>query len=156
MASGQVVARLAERGLSLPPYPDREGAYRRVRILAPFAFVSAHGPILDGKVAFRGRVGSDLSLEEGREAARLTTLNILSSLQAHVTDLEQISMARLFVMVQAGADFSEHHLVADAASQLLTDALGADRGAHSRAAVGMVSLPMDMAVNIDAIATLDP
>jgi enamine deaminase RidA (YjgF/YER057c/UK114 family) len=155
MVTGEVLTRLTERGMELPPYPSREGVYRRVRLLPPFAFVAAHGPIRDGKVAFCGRVGSDLSLEDGREAARLTTLNILSSLQAHAGDLDRVSMARLFVMVQASPEFAEHHLVADAASELLTDLLGTERGAHSRSAVGMASLPMDMAVNIEAIASLD-
>jgi enamine deaminase RidA (YjgF/YER057c/UK114 family) len=155
MTSGKVTARLAELGIAIPPYPGGQGAYQRVRLLPPLVFVSAHGPIRDGKVAFRGRLGGDVSVDEGRQAARLTTLNILSSLQAHVSDLDLVSMARLFVMMQASPDFAEHHLVADAASELLTEILGEDRGAHSRSAVGMASLPMDMAVNIEAIVRLD-
>ena len=140
--------------IELPPYPTSRGSYERFRVCGSFGFVAAHGPVTSEGIAVSGHVGVDVSLEEAQEAARLTTLNILSTLDHHVGLDGVAGVARIFVMVQAGPDFHEHHLVADAASALLVEALGEERGAHARGAVGMASLPLDMAVNIDAIVLL--
>jgi YjgF/chorismate_mutase-like, putative endoribonuclease len=151
-----VAERLAARGIELPGYPEREGSYARFRRCGSTGYVAAHGPVADGRVVVRGRVGGELDVAAGREAAHLTMLAILSTLRHHLGDLDRVrAVARVGVMVQAAPDFHEHHLVADAASETLLEAFGAERGAHARMAVGLASLPLDMAVNIDAVVEVD-
>lgn len=114
-----------------------------------------HWP-LDGDSAITGKVGADLTVDEGRHAARLAALALIGTLEAHLGDLDRVvQFASVFVTVHATPDFTEHTGVADAASDLLVDVFG-DRGRHPRLAVGVASLPAALALEITATVQVRP
>jgi len=101
-----------------------------------------------------GKVGSDLTLEEGREAARLTAISLLSSLKAEIGDLNRVRrVVKVTGMVNAEPDFTQQPQVINGFSDLMVEVFG-DRGKHARAAVGMGSLPSNIAVEIDAVVEI--
>jgi hypothetical protein len=108
----------------------------------------------DGVVVYAGKVGADLDIASAAKAAELTMLNVLASIKAAIGELSRITgFVRVSVFVNATADFDKHHLVADGASQLLTKLYG-PAAAHARFAVGMNSLPFNIATEIEAVAEL--
>ena len=114
-------------------------------------FVSGHGPIVEGKPAYTGKLGADITFETGQEAAAVVVLNMLATLKAELGELSRISrFVKLMVLVNATPDFTKHHLVADGATDLLVKAF-ADSGRPARSTVGVASLPLDFAVEIDAV-----
>ena len=124
-----------------------------VRIHGNRAFISGHGALApDGSLAApRGKVGEDLTLEQGYHAARLTALSILASLKAELGDLDRVTAwLRVFGMVNAGKGFDRYPLVINGFSDLIMELYGPERGAHARSAVGMAGLPFDLAVEIEA------
>ena len=117
-------------------------------------FVSGHGPFVDGKPAHTGKLGAELSLEEGRAAAEAVILNMLGTLKAELGELSRIArFVKLLVMVNAVPEYDQHHLVADGATDLLVRVFG-DIGRPARSAVGMGSLPMNFAVEIEGIVEI--
>jgi enamine deaminase RidA (YjgF/YER057c/UK114 family) len=154
---GQVEQRLHALGLILPA-PMRMPAgvvlpFPWVRVHGNRAFVSGHGPLAaDGTLARPlGKVGADLTLEQGYDAARLTGLAILASLKQALGDLDRIeAWLRVFGMVNAGAGFNRFPAVINGFSDLILELFGPDVGAHARAAVGMAGLPFDIPVEIEA------
>jgi enamine deaminase RidA (YjgF/YER057c/UK114 family) len=115
--------------------------------------VGGHGPF-DGERSTRGKVGRDLTLDEGREAARLTTLSILATLQAELGSLDRIArILRVFGMVNVAPGFNQTPGVLDGCSDLLIDIFG-DAGRHTRSAVGLAELPVDIAVEIEMTVRL--
>jgi enamine deaminase RidA (YjgF/YER057c/UK114 family) len=154
---GQIEQRLAALGLVLPPPmqtpPGVVLPFPWVRVHGNRAFVSGHGPLAaDGKLAKPlGKVGTDLTLEQGYAAARLTGLAILSSLQQALGDLDRIeAWLRVFGMVNAGAGFNRFPVVINGFSDLILEVFGPGVGAHARSAVGMAGLPFDIPVEIEA------
>ncbi|MEM7253178.1 MAG: RidA family protein [Pseudomonadota bacterium] len=124
-----------------------------VRIDGDRLFVSGHAPLAaDGRLATpRGKVGRDLNLEQGYEAARLTALAILASIQREIGDLDQIAAwLRAFGMVNVADGFNQMPSVINGFSDLIIELYGPDRGAHARSAVGMAALPFDIPVEIEA------
>lgn len=119
-------------------------------------YVSGHGPI-DGDTIVRGKVGTDLTLEEARVAARLTGLSILATLQAELGDLDRVDrIVKVFGMVNAAPGFNTLPAVIDGCSDLFVEVFG-DPGRHARSAVGMAELPFGIAVEIEAtVAVTDP
>ncbi len=114
-------------------------------------FVSGQLPLRDGGVAVSGKVGEGVSLEQGREAARLCLLNILAALEGNGVPLASIRRAvKLTGFVQSAPDFHDQPKVLNAASELLTDIFG-EAGRHARAAVGVNALPLNAAVEIEAV-----
>jgi enamine deaminase RidA (YjgF/YER057c/UK114 family) len=114
-------------------------------------FVAGHGPFVGGKIAHPGKLGADLTVEAGRREAEVTMLNILGSLKAELGELSRIArFVRLLVFVNATPDFTEHHLVAYGATDLLVKLFG-DIGRPALAEVGVASLPFDGAVEIEAV-----
>ncbi|MFG3113544.1 RidA family protein [Streptomyces sp. NPDC048197] len=154
---GQVSRRLEELGLTLPPLLPKLANYVPTKTVGDLVFVSGHGPLNpDGSVKYRGRLGADFTIDEGKEAARLVTMNILSALNAELGDLDRIrEFVKLLVMVQSAPDFQEQHVVAEGASDLLTDVFGSERGSHARSAVGMMALPFGIAVEIEAVVRIE-
>ena len=115
--------------------------------------MGGHGPI-DGGHVVRGKVGGDLSLEEGREAARRTALSILATLHQELGDLDRIErIVKVFGMVNVAPGFNQTPAVIDGCSDLLVDVFG-DAGRHTRSAVGLAELPFDIAVEIELTARL--
>jgi enamine deaminase RidA (YjgF/YER057c/UK114 family) len=152
-----IEARLAALGLTLPPPvvvpPTVRFPFAFVRIAGNRAYVSGHAPQdPDGRVARPlGKVGTDLTVEQGYEAARLTALSILGSLQRALGDLDRVTRwLRVFGMVNAAPGFNDLPTVINGFSDLILEIYGPERGAHSRSAVGMAELPFDIPVEIEA------
>ena len=152
----RIEQRLAEMGLVLPP-PVRPPAgvvlpFRFVRVTGRRAFVSGHGPQgPDGSIAAPlGKLGRELTVEQGHHAARLTALSILGSLQRALGDLDRVVWGRVFGMVNSADGFNRQPQVINGFSELILELYGPDAGAHARSAVGMAELPFDMPVEIEA------
>jgi enamine deaminase RidA (YjgF/YER057c/UK114 family) len=145
---------LKELGIELPePFPPAAD-YVACRRVGDQLFISGHGPMRGGKAVYVGKVGAELDVETAALAAELTMLNVLASIKADVGELSNVSgFARLSVFVNATPEFDRHHLVADGASKLLTKLYGAS-AAHARFAVGLASLPFNIATEIEAVALL--
>ena len=156
-------ARLQTLGLTLPPPLQPPGGmvfpFQFVRIVGRRALISGHGPQnADGSIAAaRGKVGREVTLEQGYTAARLTALSILGSLQRAVGDLDRISAwTRLFGMVNSAPGFNRQPSVINGCSDLILELFGPEIGAHSRSAVGMAELPFDIPVEIEGEVELAP
>lgn len=146
-----VEQRLNELGIELSsPSPPTANFVRTVKV-GNLVFLSGHGPDKPEGGRVIGKVGGDLSLEQGNEAARLTGISLLSSLKAEIGDLNKIRrFVKVTGMVNADPSFTEHSQVVNGFSDLMVEIFG-DDGKHARAAVGMSSLPFNMAVEIEAI-----
>jgi enamine deaminase RidA (YjgF/YER057c/UK114 family) len=145
--------RLHELGITLPAVFPPVANYLGCVVDNGVVYVGGHPPI-DGEHFVCGKVGRDLSLEEGRHAARLTGLSILATLQAELGDLDRISrIVKVFGMVNVAPGFTQMPAVIDGCSDLLVDVFG-DAGRHTRSAVGFAELPFDIAVEIELIARL--
>lgn len=150
-----VEKRLQEMGIALPEMSAPKALYVPVVQTGKLCFVSGQIPMLDGKVLYTGKVGGSRTLEEGQEAAKVCAINILAALRAHIGDLDKIvRIVKLQAFVSSTTDFMQQHIVVNAASQLLYDALG-EKGHHARTAVGTNQLPMDVTVEIEAIVEVE-
>lgn len=142
---------LQQLGLTLPASPKPQGWYVPVVRTGDLVFVSGQLPMEDGGVKHRGTVGEGVSLETAREAARLCLLNILAALEGNGVPLASVRrVVKLTGFVQSAATFHEQPQVLNAASELLTEVFG-PAGRHARAAVGVNALPLDAAVEIEAV-----
>ena len=148
-----IADRLRELGIELPaPFPPA-GNYLGCMIDGDLVHVSGHGPISGDRIV-KGKVGADLTLEEGRQAARMTGLSILATLNAELGDLDRIArFVRVFGMVNCAPGFDETPAVINGCSDLLVEVFGA-AGRHTRSAVGMAELPFGIAVEIELTARL--
>ena len=148
-----ITERLAQLGIALPPPFPPAGNYLTCVVDDGLVHVGGHGPI-DGDRIIRGKVGRELSLEEGREAARRTALSILATLLQELGDLDRIErIVKVFGMVNVAPGFNQTPAVIDGCSDLLVDVFG-DAGRHTRSAVGLAELPFDIAVEIELTARL--
>ena len=148
-------SQLTELQLELPTAPKPMGVYKPVVTTGNLAYVSGHGPLRTDGTLIMGRVGSDLSLEEGKAAARQVGLAILATLRANLGSLDRVQrVIKVLGMVNSTADFSEHPKVINGCSELFAEIWGADDGVGARSAVGMGSLPGNIAVEIEAIFEL--
>jgi enamine deaminase RidA (YjgF/YER057c/UK114 family) len=135
------------------PPPGVVLPFQLVRVRGDRAYVAGHGPLNpDGSLAPPfGKVGRELTVEQGYEAARLTALAMLGSLERELGDLERIrSWLRVFGMVNSAPGFNQQPRVINGFSDLILELFGPERGAHSRSAVGMAELPFDLPVEIEA------
>jgi enamine deaminase RidA (YjgF/YER057c/UK114 family) len=145
--------RLAQLGIVLPPAFPPAGNYLACVVDDGLVYVGGHGPI-DGAGVVRGKVGGDVSLEEGKEAARRTALSILATLAQELGDLDRIErILKVFGMVNVAPGFNQTPAVIDGCSDLLVDVFG-EAGRHTRSAVGLAELPFDIAVEIELTARL--
>lgn len=158
----EIEAKLNELGLELPAPvkvpQDMNLPFVFVRIHKGFAYLSGHAPQLaDGSIAPPfGKVGVDVTVEQAYESAKLTALGMLASLKRELGDLDRIqAWCRVFGMVNCEPDFVQHPLVINGFSDLILELYGQKRGAHSRSAVGMSSLPFNIPVEIEAMVALD-
>jgi enamine deaminase RidA (YjgF/YER057c/UK114 family) len=150
---GEIEAKLNAMGLTLfePftfPKPSRRGCVRVGNML----YLSGHGALglnIPG-LRLHGKVGADMTLEEGYAVARIVAVKILSTLKKEVGDLDRIlQIVRLFGMVNAAPDFGQMPAVIDGASDLIYELYGPERGCHARTAIGVASLPHGSAVEIN-------
>lgn len=147
-------ARLKELGIELPAVSAPLAAYVPTRIVGNMLYISGQGPIVDGKIVARGKLGRDLSIEDGVAAARLSAINALAAIASAIGDLDRVvQIAKLNGYVNSTDDFEMQHLVINGASELLVDVLG-ERGRHARAAIGTNSLPMGMPVEIELVVEI--
>ena len=154
---GHIDTRLSELQLLLPPAPRPPAGvvlpFEFVRIVGGRALISGHGPQApDGSFARPlGKVGRELTVEQGYTAARLTALSMLGSLRRALGDLDRIAAwSRVFGMVNSAPGFSRQPSVINGFSDLILEVFGPETGAHSRSAVGMAELPFDIPVEIEA------
>jgi enamine deaminase RidA (YjgF/YER057c/UK114 family) len=153
----QIEERLKAMGVFLPAPiqlpPGIVFPFRFVRILGHRALISGHGPQNpDGSIAQPvGKLGRELSLEQGYAAARLTALSILASLKRALGDLDRVAAwTRVFGMVNSAPGFNRQPSVINGFSDLILELYGPEVGAHSRSAVGLAELPFDIPVEIEA------
>ena len=141
--------------LTLPKAPRPVAVYRPLLVVQGMAYVSGHGPVrLDGTL-IQGRVGLDLSLEEGYAAARQVGLAILATLREQLGSLDKVRrIVKLLGMVNSAPDFYEHPKVINGCSELFAQVFGEDAGIGARSAVGMGPLPGNIAVEIEAVFEL--
>lgn len=142
---------LARLGVTLPVAAAPAANYAPFAQSGALLFTAGQLPLRDGKLTAAGLLGRDLSTAQGREAAKWCAVNILAQAKAAFGDLERIArIVKITVFVASTADFAEQHLVANGASDFLAEALGA-KGKHARSALGVASLPLNAAVEIEAI-----
>ncbi len=155
MTDAEITARLAELGLSLPEAAAPVAAYVPVVIAGGLAHVSGQLPFVNGKLV-RGRLGEDVSLEDGVAAAQACGLMLLAQLQAALGSLGRVErIVKLGGFVNSAGNFTDQPKVINGASELMV-ALFGEAGKHARSAVGVPTLPLGAAVEVDAIVAVRP
>jgi enamine deaminase RidA (YjgF/YER057c/UK114 family) len=148
---GTVADRLARLGLQLPPPPAPVAAFEPYVRHGDTIYTSGQIAVRDGHLVAAGRLGAEVDLAAGQDAARACAVNVLAQLQAAAGSLDAVTLVKLTVYIACTDEFVQQPLVADGASQLLLDVLGA-AGAHARSAIGVAALPLGTPVEVEAIA----
>ena len=149
--AGQIKSRLRELGIDLPGAAAPAANYVPFVITGNQLWISGQLPFRDGKVQHQGKIGTDLTAEDGIAAARLCGLNIIAQAEAAVGDLDHIRrIIKLGGFVNAAPDFTDHPKVINGASDMIVEVFG-DAGRHARFALGASGLPLNAAVEIDAV-----
>ena len=153
--SGRIEARLKDLGIELPQAAAPVAAYLPTTQAGKILYVSGQVTVWNGERRFLGKVGKDFTVEEGKQAARLCGLNIIAQVKAACGgNLDRVaSCLKLGGFVNAGPDFHDHPLVINGASELMVEVFG-DAGRHARYAVGASSLPLNVAVEVEAVFEL--
>jgi enamine deaminase RidA (YjgF/YER057c/UK114 family) len=149
--------RLAELSIQLPPAPPRGGIYKPCLVVDnKFLYVSGHGPYQSDRTNITGRVGADLDMDQGKQAARQVGLAILASVAAHLGSIDPIKrVIKTLGMVNCTPEFEKHPYVINGCSELFSEIWGEENGIGVRSAVGMGSLPSQIAVEIEVIFELN-
>ena len=153
---GRIADRLAELGLDLPapfaPPPGVEFPFALVKVSGGLGYVSGHLPVDGAEVLVTGRVGDELTVEQGYEAARLTGLSILASLEAELGDLDRVTgWVKALGLVQCAPGFDKPPAVINGFTDLILEIWGPEAGHHARSAIGAGQLPFDVPVEVEAI-----
>ena len=152
--TGSVEKKLGELGLELPAAAEPMGAYVPAKRVGNVVYVSGQGPMRDGRPAYAGQVGGELSLADGYEAARISVLNGLAAVKALIGSLDMVDeVVQVRGFVNSAPGFHDQPKVVNGASELLV-ALFGDRGRHARAAVGTSNLPGNIPVEIEIVLTV--
>jgi enamine deaminase RidA (YjgF/YER057c/UK114 family) len=152
----EILARLTELGVELPPAPKPVAAYIPVVVSGSTAYVAGQVPSVDGKLLAPGHLGAQVSIDEGAEAAKRAALQALSALREALGTFDRLRrISQVTVYIAATPEFVEHPKVANGASEFLVAVLG-EQGKHARAAVGMSSLPLGASVEVQVTAEVDP
>ena len=148
----EIDKKLAQLNLALPPAPKPAGLYKPMLMVGNLAYVSGHGPLQsDGKL-ISGRLGADMTLEQGQAAARQTGLAMLATLKAGLGSLDRIvRVVKILGLVRCTDDFGQSPAVINGCSQLFVDLWGDDLGIGVRSALGTNALPGGIAVEVEAI-----
>jgi enamine deaminase RidA (YjgF/YER057c/UK114 family) len=155
---GQIEDRMDELGLSLPAVFAAPGgmamSFDLIRVHGDLAYISGHGPIDGSSALMQGKVGGELTLEQGYEAARATGLSILASLKAELGELDRVrSWVKALGLVNAAPGFARMPAVVNGFSDLILELWG-ENGRHARSAIGVAELPFDIPVEVEAIVAL--
>jgi enamine deaminase RidA (YjgF/YER057c/UK114 family) len=146
--------KLALLGITLPTPPKPAGSYIPAVKTGNLIFISGQIPMQDGRVQFKGQVPTTISVEEAQKAARLCIINVLAQLKVELGTLDKISkIVRVSGFVNSTPEFFEQPKIINSASDLLFEIFG-EKGKHARIAVGVSSLPLNSAVEIDLIAEI--
>ena len=152
MSNKSVEEKLKELGYELPTLPASKGIYKRCLIDGKNLYVSGHISVNTDGSSITGKLGKDLSEEQGKVAARQCGLAILSSLKAELGDLQKVKrVMKVLGMVNATTDYEKHPIVINGCSELFVELWGEDNGKGVRSAVGMGSLPGNVAVEVEAM-----
>jgi Putative translation initiation inhibitor, yjgF family len=150
-----VYENLKKLNLQLPPPPPLGGIYVPVKKVGNLLYTSGQGPTLGGIPIIKGKVGSDLTIEEAQEASRSAVLNMLSQLHEFTGDLNTIkNVVKLLGFVASAVGFNDQPKVMNGASQLIVDIFG-EKGRHARSAIGTNELPGNIPVEIEGIFEVD-
>ena len=148
-------ARLRELKLELPPAPKPVAVYKPLVVVGNLAYVSGHGPLKPDKSLITGRLGQDLDVAAGKTAARQVGLAILATLRNELGSLDRVKrVIKVLGMVNCTPDFPDHPKVINGCSELFAEVFGPEQGIGSRSAVGVGSLPGNIAVEIEALFEL--
>jgi enamine deaminase RidA (YjgF/YER057c/UK114 family) len=151
----KVEEKLKKIGLELPPAVQPVANYVTAVRTGNLVFLSGQGPLREDGTLITGKIGSDMTQDEGYEAARRVGLGLLASLKTEIGDLNKVRrVVKLLGMVNCMPDFVDQPRVINGASDLLVDVFG-DKGKHARSAVGMNALPMNIAVEIEMIVEVE-
>ena len=154
MTQANVYDKLKELGIELPTAGAPAAAYVMSAQSGNTVYLSGHIAKKDGKV-WAGKLGDNLSTEEGKVAARSIAIDLLATLHAHVGDLNRVTrIVKLMSLVNSTLDFTEQHLVTNGASELIADVFG-ERGKHARSAFGVAQIPLGACVEIEMIAEVE-
>lgn len=149
--------RLKDHNLVLPPAPKPAGVYKPVVFIGNLAYVSGHGPLKNDGSMITGRVGADLSQQQGYDAARQTGLAILATLRSALGSLDRVKrVIKVLGMVQCTPEFGAQPAVINGCSELFAQVFGSDHGVGARSAVGMSALPSSIATEIEVIFEVEP
>ncbi len=141
--------KLKSLGLELPPIPKAIASYIPANGSGNLVFTSGQLPMKEGKLLFQGRTGSDITIDQAREAMQQCCLNALAAIKGYTGDLEKISrVVKIGAFVSSDNSFFEQHLVANAASDLLMELFG-ESGKHARFAIGVNALPLNACVELE-------
>lgn len=153
MQSSKPEVRIQELHLTLPPAPKPVAKYKPAVLVGNILYVSGHGPAkIDDKSPVVGKVGGNLTLEQGKEAARLVGLNILSTVKATLGSLDKVKrLVKTLGMVNCPPEFKDQPQVINGFSELMAAVFGEDAGVGARSAVGMGSLPANIPVEVECI-----
>jgi enamine deaminase RidA (YjgF/YER057c/UK114 family) len=152
--AGRVEARLQELGIVLPTPAKPIANYIAFNVVGSLVVISGQIPLREGHIAYTGKVGSEVSIERGQEAARLCFVNLVAQLKAAAGDLDRVKrVVRLGGFIAAGPDFTQHAQVMNGASDLAVEVFG-EAGRHARTTIGVPSLPGDASVEVEGMFEL--
>jgi len=152
---GNISSRLVELGIVLPAPPTPLGAYVESSDTGNMLFLSGTLPVANGKLAIAGRLGENLSVKQGQEAARIASLNALAAAKEHLGDIDRLKkLVKLTVLIATTEQFTEHAAVADGASDQFVQIFGRETG-HVRLVYGVQSLPIGTPVIVDTIFEIE-
>jgi enamine deaminase RidA (YjgF/YER057c/UK114 family) len=151
---GPVAKRLEELGIVLPATPKPAASYVPATRVDNLVYTSGVGPTVDGKARYTGLVGRDVTLEQAQDAARLCAMNVLAIARDQVGLERIVRVLKVTGFVASAPGFTDQHKVMNGASDFLVQVLG-DRGKHARSAVGVSGLPLDFAVEVEAVFQTD-
>ena len=150
-----VYDRLKELGIELPSAPDAVGLYAPIRESRGMIYASGQGPVRDGTPIYTGKAGSERTLEDAQEAARLCALNAIAQAEKHLGDLNRITgVVKVTGFVASAPGFNDQPKVVNGASSLFNDVF-AEAGRHARSAIGVNELPGNITVEVEAIFEID-
>ena len=154
--TGDLTSRLEKLGIVLPAPPTPLGAYVESSDTGNLLFLTGMLPVVNHKLAISGRLGDNLSVKEGQEAARIASLNALAVAKHHLGTLERLKkLVKLTVLIVTTEQFVDHPPVADGASNLFVQIFGPEAG-HTRSVIGVQSLPIGAPVIVDCIFEIKP
>ena len=154
MANKSIKKRLKELGIELPVVSPPVATYVNAVRVGNLIYLSGKGPLQADGTLITGKVGKQVSIEQGQAAARLTGLQLLAALKAEIGSLNKVKrIVKVLGMVNCDSDFTQHPLVINGFSDLMVEVFG-ERGKHARSAVGMGSLPGNISVEIEMIVAV--